>query len=263
MLLVFAMWYAGIGFKAGAAYRMVSTGLYHRLPLLLWYLVSCSVTSTVLAILWRHRLAYFVVYSATTPLNLLAQGAALVSIFWALSVNYPNFRNAGAALLVIVSLFGVGAAFASAHLSGPAHPGTYAVAFADIVQLGRRYASVALGAALLATRIGLPKVPSIPIPIYARRAADIFIFDSLLGLVATWAVRTFSYGKPAISFAVPCICGFVLGACWLLAVRPTQERVVKLPSQEELDRNSRRWAMELHMIAVRLRDAGRTFDLDR
>src|SRR5581483_1126235 len=156
---------------------------------------------------------------ATLPFSLLAEGAAIIAVFWVLAKNHKNFRTYGSILLSGSAVAGVVAASIACFVVFPIQ----ATNLRDGMLLLQRYTSMVMIVVLGLTRISLPRHPSVPIPVNARRFADILVLDAGFGVVTSWFARVYGYAYPDASGLLPPLSGLILGTLWLLAAKPVED----------------------------------------
>lgn len=252
-LLVTAVWCAGIACKGAAACRMAWSGLARRIPPLFIYLAVCVIRSVILVFLNSRPKPYLMVYSATLPISLLSACAAIIAVFWVIATNYRNFRVFGSILLSGFAIAGVVAASVTCFVVFP----TGVKSVRDWMLLIQRYASVVMIVVLAGTRFTLPKSPRIPIPVIARRAADILVLDAGLGIFTSWVARVYGYAYPTATALLPTISGLLLGVLWLMASGRVEEKAATARSAEELAWEDRQSALAMHRAAAEVREAAR------
>jgi hypothetical protein len=252
-LLIHAVWCAGIALKGAAACRMAWNGLAKRIPLLCAFLAICTVRSSVLLTLRSQPDVYLKVYSATMPFTLLAEFAAIIAVFWVLATNYRNFRIFGSILLSGFALAGVVAASITCFIVFPSGVSN----LGEAMLLLQRYASIVMVVVLAGTRLTLPESPRIPIPVNARRAADILVLDAGLGTLTAWVARAFGFSHPVATALLPTLTGLFLGALWLVGVGRVAESPVVERTPEELESEERQAALAMHRAAAHVREAAR------
>jgi hypothetical protein len=252
-LLIQAIWFAEIALEGAAAVRMAWNGLAKRIPLLCAFLAVCAARSSILLTLRGRHDIYLKVYTTTMPFMLLTECAAIIAVFWVVASNYRNFRIFGSILLSGFAAAGVVAASIICFEAFPAGVNTrWAVAL-----LMQRYASIVMVVVLAGTRMALPASPRIPIPVNARRAADILVLDASFGMLTAWVARTFGFGHPLAAALLPTIAGACLGALWLVAVGRVADPPMVERSTEELEMEERQAALAMHRAAAQVREAAR------
>jgi hypothetical protein len=252
-ILINVVWCAGIALKGAAACRMAWNGLAKRIPPLCIFLVVCVLQSGILVAL-RPRLAtYLKFYSATLPFGLLTECAAVIAVFWVLASNYRNFRVFGSILLSGFAVAGVVAASITCFEAFP-HGVNTLWAAALLVQ---RYASIVIVVVLAGTRLTLPESPRIPIPVNARRAADILVLDAVLGVATAWIARVYGFSHPWVTAWPQIIAGLLLGVLWLMAAKRVEDKPFIQRSPEDLAWEERESALAMHRAAAQVREAAR------
>jgi hypothetical protein len=189
--LLFVLWYAEIGLKALAAYRLYHTRALLQFPILFCFLIT-SVTKSTLLVQARHDPElYATVYSVSVPVMLVLQYLCGIELFEQLTVNFPQFRKPGFLLLTVFGLLGVTASISTQRMGVPGSWG----GTREAAILLDRFGLVALFVGLVLMVILVPHVRSRPIPDDAQRAAMIlgfYVFGNaltatiLVGTDATW-----------------------------------------------------------------------------
>jgi predicted acyltransferase len=174
-------------------------------------------------------------------------------VFWVIATNYRNFRVFGSILLSGFAVAGVVAASITCFLVFPSGVNT----LRDAMLLLQRYASIVMVVVLAGTRLTLPESPRIPIPVNARRAADILVLDAVLGMVTAWVARAYGFNSPGVIALFPTTAGVLLGALWLMAAKPVEDRPMIQRSAEDLASEERESALAMHRATAQVREAAR------
>ena len=258
---IYATWCLGIGLTALAGYRMMASGLARALPPLWFYLVFTSVFDATLLAVRSNRAFYFGVYSAGLPIALLFKCGAVTAIFWALALNYPNFRTMGSLFFGSFAIIGIVAAWLTAFVTPTALAGSWAAWLFQVALLSKRYTSVAILVLLLGCLLVLSKTQKTPLPRLAVRAAQIMIVDSSLAMLSAWGQHVWAYPHPAAAALVATSYGAIVGFAWLL-LSVGQEAPAHDISPEELEEQRQRIAATLHLIAAEINTSARSIERD-
>jgi hypothetical protein len=260
-MLIYGTWGVGIILNAFAAYRMVSLGLSRHLPPLWFHLAFTSVFAAALFAVRSNRALYLGVYSAGLPLALLFKCAAVTAIYWALTLNYRDFRVAGSVFFGSFSIIGVVAAWLTAFVTPHVFVDSLAKSLWQVALLAERYASVAIVALLLGVLLFLPRNQTMPMPRFALRAAQLMILDSLLAILSAWGQQALAYSHPTATALVATSYGAIAGFAWLF-LRGYQEVPVQVLSPEQLDEQRQQLAAKLHVIAAEINCSARSIERD-
>ncbi len=256
---MYVLWCAGIAITAFAAHRMASTGLSSLLPAVWLYLATSAVYWVALLAARPSWQVYLGVYSAGVVFVLLVKCGALVSVFWAVTANYRNFRNFGSMFLGACSVIGV----ASAWLVSIASKGLRAHVFVMWLWHGafliERYTAVAILGTLLAICLLLPRSPRIPLMRYGSCAARLMAVDAAFSVASSWLQHETAYNHPLVAALIGTGYTCAVGITWL-RLRVFEEIPAIGLSAEELHATQRRIAFDLQMIRAKLDDAIRAFE---
>ena len=217
VLLAYISWATAAALKLSTVARMSWNGLIKRFPLVALFLGFCAVRSLVLMNLRGNHHWYKTVFSITLPFALMAEGAAILAVFWAVAVNYPNFRTFGSLLLTILGVGGAIAAWSSYALSIPQST------LRDTMLLFQQSSSMFMVIILAGSRLALPRSNRIPIPKVAQRAADIFLLDVLVGVASAYFIRRYGFEYPALVNTASLLPEVMIGILWLIAMNPVEE----------------------------------------
>lgn len=219
-MILLGVWYAGVLAKGFAAYRTARNGVPRLLPAPWVYLAVSFLYAGALAASRFSYPTYLTVYSAGLPVILILQLIATSGIFWLLAVNFPNFRAAGSIALAVLGAIGIGAAWATSYFSGSRSlPWMW-----NAIIFAQHYASMIVVVVLLSALLLLPRLPYIPIPQSAIRAAWFMVIDAGLTFCVAWLADQYNYGFPKAMAIVTALRGILVSLLWM-TLKPTWEFV--------------------------------------
>jgi hypothetical protein len=212
--IVLLVWFLGIAAKGLAAYRIVRKGLFDSLAIFLAFIVFSVARSTALLCFRDDPSRYRYIAADSMPLMLLAEGFAIVSVFWLLTQNFPRWRRPGTIVLVSLCVLGAAAALAIRKLGVPADWSYgWAQAWEGAILL-QRHGMTAMIVVLAGCRLLLALVHNVPVCQVARRASDVLCIDVLLGLVNSILTLWLGRRYPLVAFEGPVLAGLVNGLLW-------------------------------------------------
>ena len=210
-----ALWIAGAGLKALAAWRIARKGIFHRIPILWTYIVISVVRGATLFLVSGNRKLYAQIVTDTLPMMLLSEAFAIANVFWAVTENFPRWRRPGTISLAALGLIGTASALLVRSAAIPKDWGTSWLQPWEWAVLLQRNVMIAMAVALVGVRFLLALVRIVPVHPVARRAADVLCIDVLLGIVNStammWSARTEYY---VVGIFVPLISGVINGILW-------------------------------------------------
>lgn len=243
---------------------MASNGMARRYWVLTMYLAICSAWSLVMLFLWAHQTTYRRVFSAVSPFIMLAECAAVISLFWVLVENYKSFRKIGA--IGISGLVGLGVIVAWA-TRGVGIP--LLVGARETMLLWQRYESLVLVGLLAGIYLLLPRSKYLPLRGSAQRAVAVFSIEAteglLLGGIGVFLNGGLAHAALWIRWAVtlfPLALRMVTGSLWMFWLTPASDAdpQVMVMSEEEIARQKRDAAMRMRLLIAELRDSFRHLD---
>lgn len=204
------LWYAAMGLKAFAVYRLVSTGLIRTYWAFGLFIAFTTARSAILSRIDYRQYATF--SFATVPLALLTEAVAIWATFWVLTEQFPAWRRVGHIFLAALVCMGLGVALAVRLVAAP-------VGWEGAWETGmsiQQYSTVAMAVVLFGVRALAGFGNHIPIRQSAIRVADVLLLDVLFGVVT--ASVTMAYGKqaPFVASLLPMVTGIANGLLWSL-----------------------------------------------
>jgi hypothetical protein len=212
--LIIVLWCLGIAAKGLAAFRIVSKGLFNRLPIFWAYILISVARSTALLCFIGNPRRYADIAADSMPMMLLSEAFAITSVFWAVTENFPRWRRPGTISLSVLAIIGAMSALLVRSVGVPNDWGYGLWRLWEGAVLMQRHGMIAMAVVLVGVRFLLALVRMVPVRPVARRAADVLTIDVLLG--AAGAMIAMWYGKryPLFTYMFPVCAGVANGLLW-------------------------------------------------
>ena len=108
--MILALWCMGIAAKGLAAYRIVSKGLFNRLPIFWAFILISVARSTALLCFVGNPRRYADIAADSMPMMLVSEAFAITSVYWAVTEFFPRWRKPGTISLAVLSIIGAASA---------------------------------------------------------------------------------------------------------------------------------------------------------
>lgn len=233
--MILAIWCAGLICKSIAALRIARSAKRKLFGFVALYLAGCVTYSVIRIglILGYPRTQAFDLefYAAAEPFMLAMLCGAVVSIFDAMTDQYPNFRRAGAALAL--SLAGIAAGFYLIAGDNGASAAWSGVVRQQI--LTERNAMLAMLVFLVGANAIIRLFRVIPVIPSARAAANIVCAEIAFELASSSFSAATGHRYVALDGLFPVAGGLIAGALWAFYFpRSSDERCeIQAPSPAE------------------------------
>ena len=219
--MLVALWCAAIGAKSLAAYRLLRNGAARLMPGLWVYLVA-GICRSVLMLALEGSPQYGMVYAATVPIMVVAEGFAITSIFWRMVEHYPRFRVAGSIFLSTFCVLGAMLGLVVRMVGvGPYGP------LIQASLLFQGYGAVAMLVVLGGARVFLPRDPALPIRRSAQDAADVMAFSLVTNMAASVFAAKWGLEWGGVARMLPLIGGIASCCLWAFTVNPQTDPVAR------------------------------------
>ncbi len=258
--LILAIWCAGVICKSIAALRIARSAKRDLFGFVALYLAACAGYSAIrIGLIMGYpatRAFDLEFYAAAAPFMLAILCAAVVSIFRAMTAQYPNFQRARAGFAISLAGIAVGS-YLIAGANG-ASATWFGVARQQI--LTERNLMLAMMVFLVGANAITTVFRVIPVIPSARAAANIVCVEILLELASSSFTAVTGHRYVALDGLFPVAGGLIAGALWAFYFPRTSDERGEIEAPSPAEANELRAQRErlIAMLPEIKRSLGRT-----